>query len=133
MNLARLILAAVLWCAPVAVPALLVTAPVGCVADGQDAALVNAERFQRIAIDAIDEFLIYDDQNAAHLPPAIHQAAERLRVSAPPAIHAVREATLAYKTRPTLENETGLDAALDRIETLARLARQSLVEAKGLQ
>lgn len=110
----------------------------GCatVDKGHDPVVVNAERTQKIAFEAVDMFLALEHENRALYrtkTPALHNLAESFRKRAPQAFRAVNEATKTYKANRGPENKQKLQAALGAVIRLgleASGALQSLKETK---
>lgn len=104
---------------------------IGCatVADGNDAAVVNAERTTQIAIDTIDAFLLLEYQNReayAAISPEIRVAADYLRDNAPGWIKSARNVTKVYKANRTPENKANLITAIATLEQAMREAQAQL-------
>jgi hypothetical protein len=124
----------------VAVPTLAVPAAfVGCaitpIEKGQNVALVNAERAQKVAVATIDAFLKFDHENAAWLAenaPAVRQVAVQVRREFPAAIREVRRLTAEYKATVQAGQQPvnrPLQGAVDKLESLARNAANAQVQA----
>ena len=95
---------------------------------GENAALVNFERAQKVAVATLDEFVRFDHANAAVLPASVRVFANRVRTDAPPVIREVRRLTAAYKATPDIATKDNLEAALHRLESLAATARRYMTE-----
>jgi hypothetical protein len=108
------------------VPSVIIT---GCVTPGTeqvDSVAVNADKTIAVAFVAIDEFLLWERQNEAVVPPAVHQAAESLRREAPDAFRIARSVLRAYKERPNPEQAALLSDWLNTLQNLATNAQTHL-------
>lgn len=101
---------------------------------GHDPVVVNAERTQKIAFEAVDMFLALEHSNRALYKlkvPAIHNMAESLRKRAPVAFMATKDAIKTYKFSRNQENKARLEAALVVVIQLALEASRELNNLKG--
>jgi hypothetical protein len=111
----------------------------GCAVDaGSDPVVVTTEKTTATAFDTIDTFLKIEHENRAAVAaqlPAVHAFAEKVRKDAPAAFREVRAATAAYKASRATGDGTRMDNALLAVQTLARQARQYLLEleTKGVR
>lgn len=101
---------------------------------GQDAITVNAERSTSIALDAVDGFLNFDNDNRALLQskaPAVHVTAERLRADAPKAFSDARTYTALYDASKSVADGNALNDKLTVVSDMARDARLGLIAAQA--
>lgn len=111
----------------------------GCAIDANaDPVVVTTERTTSAAFDTVHTFLTIEHENrgtvAAQLP-AVHAFAEQTRKTAPGLFREARAATAVYKASRSSADATAMDRALLAIQTLARQARQYLIEmqTKGVR
>ena len=119
---------------PVATSTLLV-GTVGCVAvqPGNSVVVVRAEQAATLSLAVIDGFLRYEQLNRAtllKLNPGIKLAADALRTEAPKAVTSLRNATKAYKSNRSPENEANLNTWLAVVETLMADSNRWFAAAK---
>lgn len=103
------------------------------VAQDSDPIVVNAERTTAISLSIVDEFLKFDDENRDFLRtkvPSVHAVAEQLRREAPAAFDRARSLTATYKLTRIPGDGDNVNDALTKIQELARLARQALLDSQ---
>lgn len=87
----------------------------------------QAEAGHKIALATTDEFLKFETENREQLPVEVSEAADRIRLTAPPVFTALHDAIQAYKQTPT---ETGRSRILDLLD---RVNRISLAAEQGVR
>lgn len=98
------------------------------VKEGNDAVVVNAERSQAIAFEAVNSFLKLEDANRAFYAvkaPGVHATAESLRKRAPAAFRSLRGAIATYKKNRSPEGKVTLETALAVVAQLGMEAGRS--------
>lgn len=134
-----MILAVTWMCAvPVAPVAFVGVATTGCstnkVAEGSDPIVVNAERLQATAFEALDMLMTMEENNRAYLrsvAPEVERAANLIRRDGPNALKSLEDATLAYKRNRTPENKANMETWIKTVEALKATAIKYITSFKA--
>lgn len=97
------------------IPLLVFLSSCATIQTGNDAIVVNAERFTAVAADTFDLFVHTEYDNKAYLAtidPKIHSYANYIRVNAKNWLQSARTMTKAYKQNRSAENKANLTTAL---------------------
>ena len=123
--------------AAIAALIVLLLALVGCntpINPGADPVVVNSQRSQRAAFEAVNTFLEIEHKHRDLVReqwPQVHQYAEMLRKEFPKQDKEVSAAIAAYKESRTTENAERISTALETIQTSARVASKFDAEIRA--
>ncbi len=99
--------------------------------EGNDPALVNAERVTSLSFTTFDSFFALERQQEVYVKanlPAVHRFANQLRGNAPKYLASARAATEAYRLNRDDQNRANLNTAVAILQTALSQVQEYTVQ-----